>query len=208
MFVFEAYDTRDVSADGSLEACGAMWTQERLWVSKPLEGLVIILGLGILAAVAGAFILDDHRSNFWLAASALLGVASIAVWNLGKSLCAADCALTFLADGGMETPFGQPYGPRTWKIEGHHADIVSIQAQQGTVFQGMDALCSFEVCLYTTDGSIICLANGLRQWQAHKIAVLLTNALAEMQGSLATLSRRRTEPASAQAKHRSPAYID
>lgn len=202
MHSFEAEIKRNVE-DGELSAIGVVWTSVRYPLSSSMMGL----GLWALAGAAGAlglsFIVPPVRvEGVQMTSAGLFGVSclffAMADW-LGK----AKGALFFTADGSIKAPHGLPIQSR---IRESLRDIVTFQVDHNVPVRalGEDAATCHVVNLYTRNGNIIRIAEGLRREQAHKITVLLINALTEMRESLSRLAHTRR----AQPDRRMAALID
>lgn len=173
----------------AISATGLEWTQLHYAVVQTGAMALAIAAFGGAISAVGWLVNEQHRGPwesalFWLAAAAAITLWLINRFGLRKS------ALLFHADGRIEMPYGRPYRRFQKWIDGDHVHIVSIETQQSDVPANMREGGPFDVCMYAENGDTIYVAVGVQRREAHKIAVLLTNALTRLRDSKANPSRR------------------
>lgn len=170
---FSWHPIRERDENGDLLAAGLQWAEER----------------------------DVALAGYWLAGAVLLfvGTAALLLWLAGKGglLLVLACfgvvawlivsarrlpgrtrALVFHQDGSTSAPYGfNHYHHSHRHITGHNSNFVSIEARgQGST------MC--DVVLFTRCGETVYVAGWLHRDSAHKVAVQLTLALAELRECL------------------------
>jgi hypothetical protein len=168
---FRCHPIRERDADGHLVAAGVEWAEER---DIALAGFWVVgCILGPIGACALMFhVVDKGGLVFGLVCLGLLACLIVCARRLpGRTR-----ALVFHEDGSTSAPYGFAHAPRSHRrITIHNADFVSIEAQ------GHPAMC--DVVLFTRCGETVYVAGWLHRDSAHKVAVQLTLALAELRES-------------------------
>lgn len=210
MFTCERIDLRD--GDGELEATGVMWTEHREWLEFAMYGLVT---LGVLIAFF-AFLTAPMFGKFWWIPCGV-GVSTFLPFFW---LCRADFQgtprqLLFRRDGSMPAPLGFADSPAHFKsVSGLQSDVVSIEARKAPTQAGsLRTMHDHGVALFKRNGDVSYIAQHLLPDQAHKVAVQLTQALAELREDMAIgaigQGLREAQPhARGRTKPRVNAFID
>jgi len=193
MLGFDWKPIRERDAEGRLTAAGVQWTEMR----KGAFGTIItIANLSLMGSMAGCVHQQMFRhSNGNLAALWLLGLCVLCV--VAARLAPGRMrSLVFHADGRTAAPYGLAhYSLRFREMSGHNANIVSIEARAE---QSGDA----DVVTFSRSGDVAYVAGHLHRDNAHKVAVQLTLALAELRENLGG------EQAGGSAQRRAEALID
>lgn len=177
MLGFDCKPIRERDADGRLIAAGLQWTEQRRLAFGLLMqfGTWALLG-GVAALLAGA------SGPGWTMLGLTVCAMAIARLTPGRTR-----ALIFHDDGRTSAPFGFAHHPRRFReVSGSNANVVSIEARG----QGNEP---HYVAMYSRSGDVAYVAGRLEVDNAHKVAVQLTLALAELRESLA----RSMQPANA-----------
>lgn len=177
-----------VIEDGRLRSVGVRWTQPDIVGAKIWAAVyaVCFLAAGILFAVSRAV---ANGGEAYTHATIIVAIATTVLILLGDD--SVQTAVIFHDDGRTETPHGSPGFRRDRCIEGNHRYISNIQLEQGTRMYEVEAAQNFQVGLYCANGDIVVVGDLLRKNQAHKVAVMLTNALNDMRAQLSELPRKR-----------------
>lgn len=194
MFIFRASSIREVDPEGELTASGVRWTQNREWLSEPLMNIEYVLLLGICGAVFVGGV-NQPNSKLPLQAAGLMLAAGLVLWLAGRWLCTAKCGLIFYSDGSIAMPYGRPGYLWSTDIQGDHRDIFSIEIHNGAAPSGPKRETCFVVCLYFTNGDVIPVAEAMTQWEAHKVAAMLTEARTALRSAQASLPNRMSSNA-------------
>ena len=169
MLGFDCKPIRERDADGRLTAAGLQWTEQRcLAFGVPIQvGTWALLG-GIAALHAGA------SGPGWT----MLGLTACTTAFI-RLVPGRTRALIFHDDGRTSAPFGFAHHPRRYReVSGTNANVASIEARG----QGSDP---HYVAMYSRSGEVAYVAGRLEADNAHKVAVQLTLALAELRESMA-----------------------
>lgn len=175
MLGFDWKPIRERDVDGRLMAAGVQWTEMR----KSAFGLYItVANLSLMGSVGGCAHQQMFRdSNGGVVALWLLGLCVMCVVAARLSLGRMR-ALIFRADGTTSAPFGFAYYSSRYRaMSGTNANLVSIEARSDG---GADAY----VAVYSRNGDVTYVAGHLHPDNAHRVAVQLTLALAELRESL------------------------
>lgn len=165
---FDWTPIRERDADGRLTAAGLQWTEQR---RTAFGILVVISAIALIGAVP-----------------TLLVGASGATWGLFTLVACAMAiarltparkrALIFHEDGRTSAPFGFAHHPRRYReVYGTNANVVSIEARGHRNEP-------HHVAMYARNGDVAYVAGRLESDNAHRVAVQLTLALAELRESL------------------------
>lgn len=193
--MFECIRLDQKDSYGTLAANGVDWTEGT-------RGLSIVLGWFLLGmTVVGLILIWDWRRIWpeYPGLSLLAGVVALSSWSwpsrfdLPRLLIRK--SLRFFRDGRMEGPSRALVNGEWCKMAGDHAGIVSIETRMSPPKPvGKDehpAPPSYEIVVFMRDGDTWVVGGDLRQDEAHKVTVELTNALARMRESQAAGPRVR-----------------
>lgn len=173
---FEWQPIRERDAEGTLIAAGVQWTELRM-AAQVTCGIVVMLSFmgGVAAWLAGEVLKAEDTGMTALTFFAICGGALVG----GRRMRGTVRSLVFQRDGRILAPLGFAHYPARFReVDGHIDNIVSIEARG----QGLTD-CS--VVMFARCGDIAYVAGRLHQDSAHKVAVQLTLALAELRESLA-----------------------
>jgi hypothetical protein len=182
---FRTENIREFSpADARLTAAGLQWPERNVKVNAFLWVALWMGGYFAVACAVGTKAIDSPFMRGVSSWSAVLAVCAL----LGLWIARAKPrAMIFCTDGSIIDAAGEPFATRNGPLT-RIADITSIG-----VFAG-----DYEhfVVSYARNGKVFTIARGLDQWQAHEVAVALSNAMQEMRDSIGrdqagTRGRRR-----------------
>jgi hypothetical protein len=165
--MFEWQPLRERDVDGRLLAAGVRWSENR----GVAEALCLSLAVLVCMAGAGTILVSG------IGGALVLGLG---IWLWRSSFRIAGCKreLVFHRDGGMKAPLGfAHYHESCREILGHNADIVSIEMRK-------EGAGDIRVVMFFRSGDVVHAAGSLLPDEAHKIAVQLTLALAELREDL------------------------
>ena len=175
---------RERDRSGALSATGLEWGEARMWLCFPVMLVMACLFIALIC-FAVMFAKDSVNRIVWFTYFCADGLVVALLYEFIRRFGERANAVIFNADGSIETPFGRPEAWWIKSIDGDHRYILSIEAQhmERKPHEQCDPL--HEVVMYGADGDIILVAHKLTRRDAHKIAVLLTQALKEMREALA-----------------------
>ena len=190
----ESEPIRIRDAGGRLVAAGARWSEHRDFAEAGCLALAVLVCL----AGAGALVVSLIDGSPAIVGLLLLGLG---IWLARRSVRIAGSTreLVFDREGGMKAPLGfAHYQAYCREITGHHADIVSIETRN----QGAGDL---RVVMYFRSGNVVYAAGRLQRDEAHRLAVQLSLALAELREAI---SDPRREAGHGPASVRAEEFID
>lgn len=184
---FECHILREERPDGTLGGVGVLWTETRAWLWSLLA---VAGGLILPMLMLWSFIELQHqlvvlRTGFvhrasdiphWLILPALIGLEYICLAELWDRPMRWR-SLFFMADGSNRAPDGftrhRGYGAMPY----HQSEINSFEvlASREPLWHPVHI-----VAAYLRNGDVMHVAARLTAVEAHKVAVELNNALAEM----------------------------
>lgn len=184
---FECRVLCETRSDGSLGGIGVMWTETRawLWILLAVAGGLILPMLLLWSFIELQHQLVVQRTGFahrasdlphWLILPALIGLEYVCLAELWDRPTRWR-SLFFLADGSNNAPDGFA----------RHRGLVAMPYHQSEI-NSFEVLASREplwhrvhiVAAYVRNGDVMHVAARLTAVEAHKVAVELSNALAEM----------------------------
>lgn len=157
------------------------WTQEIEEATDLLDGALTWITVGCLGSVFLASFGGPDAEKLGMAAAGLFGLG-VALVLFGGRFCTEHCELTFHLDGTITMPrsfLGSLFfGPH---VLGDHHQVASVQAQETEVLKPEPHKPKrYEVWLYFDNGANFPIAGSLFKPQAHQVAVLLEQALADI----------------------------
>ena len=199
MFTCQRIDERDNA--GQLTATGVEWTERSLRLEAGMKLLLFVGLLVAVPAVAATFMLAISKGLWALVPAAIAAVAfSPFFWHHRVTGKGKPRSLIFRRNGTVSAPYGLPNWPKVREISGQQTDVVSFEAGQtlsNLEVQYTDY--SHGVLLYKRDGDMVVVAKHLHPSEAHKVAVQLSIAIAELRAALA-IDTARTGVRFTQAK--------
>lgn len=169
MLGFDCKPVRERDADGRLTAAGLEWTEQR---RSAFGILVVISTIALIGGVPTLLVGASHPA--WAMFALVACAMAIARLTPGRTR-----ALIFHEDGSTSAPFGFAHHPRWFReVSGSNVNIVSIEARGHRNEP-------HHVAMYSRSGEVAYVAGRLEADNAHKVAVQLTLALAELRESLA-----------------------
>lgn len=183
-FACDIVEERD--DDGRIAGIGARWTEARTWCEAAVHAVggvfffaSAMTGIGSLVLLAFA----PGLGVVGLAAAGLLLAVSYHVFWLGWRVPGRRRELTFWRDGGTCAPWGLS----TVELDDDdeiglpQSDILSIEAEQCVKPAKDDqTIYTHGVVIFYDSGHVVHIAHKLAPDQAHRLAVSLTTALAEL----------------------------
>lgn len=178
MFRFYAQRLNGVDEADNVIADLVRWSQESEedteTIIKSIQALTI--------ACLGALALSQAGPDGELLMMAAIGffVLGVLLLLFSSALCTVHCELAFDDGGALTQPRGSRivewmFGPR---VIADHREIATIQIQETEVLQpDPNKWKRYEVWIYFQDGGSMSVAGSLYRQQAHKVAVLLEQAL-------------------------------
>lgn len=165
---------------GRLAATGCRWEESRAWLETPV-GILVAVPLAVaIAGLVGLLVTSSKLLSFFAVLGGLAAAAAIGA--ITNPLMLRSRNLLFHDDGSVtEEHRGKPY---VWE-KTRHADVLSIEAVEKMVV------------IYTQGGDSIRVAQDLKPWQAHKLAVQLTLALKALRESKANANAAEPTPPAA-----------
>ena len=164
---------RDPRRGGRLVAAGGRWSEHRDFAEAGCLALAVLVCLaGIVGLVVS--MMDGSPA---IAGLLLLGLG---IWLARCSFRIAGCEreLVFDREGGMKAPLGfAHYQAICREITGHHADIVSIEMRN-------EGAGDIRVVMFFRSGDVVYAAGRLQRDEAHRLAVQLSLALAELREAI------------------------
>lgn len=198
---FECHYLREERPDGTLGGVGVLWTETRawLWTLLAVAGGLILPMLLLWSLIELQHQLAVQRTGFapqatdlphWLILPALIGLEYICLaelWDRPRRWR----SLFFLADGSNNAPDGFA----------RHRGLVAMPYHQSEI-NSFEVLASREplwhpvhiVAAYLRNGDVMHVAARLTAVEAHKVAVELNNALAEMRAHRARRALASASP--------------
>lgn len=175
---------------GRVIAIGVEWTEFNIWAAA-LDALVdgVCAIVGFVMALAG--VLAIISSALWLVVAAIgIALCVLPVVRRPFDLWRKPRSVIFHRDGRVELPEGFPYHSSIREMSQPHREIVSIEARAAYRQALDDPIYKHDVAVFRRDGDIVHVAWRLRADEAHKVAVQLTHALAEIR-ALESVGARR-----------------
>lgn len=177
-FPFPIDEIVERSHDGRLLTRGAKWIE--LNASRAAIAFLFLLGAPFFAYPflheifeIGVRVQSYHVAGVLIALAAMV----VACWVIQREICKRRSVI-FHVDGTIRTPFGFPANERLLEMPYDQADIGSIE----TVFNQDH---QWEVLVYMRNGRILTWTQYQSKYDAHLIAVTLTNALQEIRDTAA-----------------------
>ena len=167
-FPFSEIDERD--HDGLVIARGAKWIEFN--VDRFMKALFFTIGAALFSIPFAQEIMRQgvHAKAYNVQGVLMaLAVMSIAAWVMLRELRQRR-SVVFHVDGTTQTPCGFPGNERETEMLQEHAAITSIEAER---IKGDD----WAVQVYMRNGEVYTWTRYQSRFDAHKIAVTLTNAL-------------------------------
>lgn len=157
------------------------WTQEIEEATDLLSGALTWITVGCLGSMFLASFGGPDAEKLGMAAAGLFGLG-VALVLFGGRFCTEHRELTFHLDGTIAMPRSllgnMLFGPY---VLGDHQQISSIQAQETEVLKPEPHKPKrYEVWLYFDNGASFPIAESLFKPQAHQVAVLVEQALADI----------------------------
>ena len=172
---------------GRIVAIGVEWTEFNMWADA-LRALAcgVCLIVGVAMTLGGALATVSHGAWFFLV------FPGLAIGGFSQAMPEFDIrrtprSLIFHRDGRVEAAHGFGYWPKAREMSQPHSEIVSIEAR---AIDWYEAPFQYDVAVFRRDGDIVHVARLLRADEAHKVAVQLTHALAEIRASDSVGARR------------------
>jgi hypothetical protein len=185
--------------EGGLVGLGAEWTELRHRTLLVLTMLFCLFGLAAVGVLFWIRSSDEFVPGI-VVCLILSGFARL-VWKIGKRVSNARRHLWFCADGTIDFPF-------KWGVDVPMSAIANIGSAKSELLTDRDGAWHYEVNLYTADGDTIRIAEKMLRAEAHKVTVLLTDALAEMRAVLGSTLHRHVEPDHGSGESASRVLID
>lgn len=182
---FHAEPWHELDTAGNLVGTTVVWFREREQVSEAYEYLVLAMLSGFFTLLY--CVLSDTPQMSELVFLAMLVPVLLGIGYLGYRLCTARRELTFHDNGSLAVPrhwlTNWLWGPR---VLADHREVAVIQIQEQEYPDGKpqtpppNMRRRYEVWFYFANGYSMCIINGLFRGDAHHVAVLLEQALAEI----------------------------
>lgn len=191
MFRFYARPVQEFDEAENLVGTIVQWSQECDESSEDLMQFLTLIVAAFFGAVFLASFGGPQAEQIAMAACSLV-VLGLLIVLFGHHLCTVHCELTFYDTGAIAVPRGRLlgwlFGPR---VLGDHRQIATIQIQEAEMPYGDPQKPQhhrrkrYEVWIYFDDGWSFSVAESLFKHQAHHVAVLLEQALAEIRNAAA-----------------------
>jgi hypothetical protein len=184
---FECHYLREERPDGTLGSVGVLWTETRAWLSSLLAvaaGLILpMLMLWSVIELQHQLVVQRtgfaHRASdlpHWLILPALIGLEYICLAELWDRPTRWR-SLFFMADGSNRAPDGftrhRGYGAMPYRQS--EINSFEVLGSREPLWHPVHI-----VAAYLRNGDVMHVAARLTAVEAHKVAVELNNALAEM----------------------------
>lgn len=174
--------------DGRILATGVEWTEHQMWFDAlMLLGMFIGFVICAFATLAASMMIMHRGAPWWVAAG--IAVASLAslYWLHIAQIPGKPRSLVLHRDGRIEVPSGLLFHPKARFISGTHADVVSFEVRQtASDIEAQHTAYKHGVVIFKRNGDVVYLAGHLLPDHAHKVAVELTHAFAELRDGMAS----------------------
>jgi hypothetical protein len=196
IFACETLEQRD--DDGNLEAVGVRWTEARVFAESVLDTVGQVLAIGVFMAAVVAFTGAAIGKVPLELSLGLLGVSVVIFFGFiitSARLEGVPRELSFWRDGTCYAPDGlRCLAWRQDRLPWPVSDIENIEVEQTVKpVPGKDTVYDHGVRIMVRRGRIAHVAHRLEADDAHKLCMLLIEALAELRagaGSERVASRR------------------
>lgn len=186
MFPFYAEPWQELDEAGHLVGTTVVWFREREFCSEVYEILMMAIPIGFVALVYLSSLGTADATRFGIGAVGLL-ILGLGLFYTGRRLCSARRELTFHDNGAIAVPRNRLTG-RLWgaRVLGDHREIAVIQIQEEEFPDGdrqtppPNRRRRYEVWFYFTNGYSIRVIDNLVRADAHHVAVLLEQSLADI----------------------------
>lgn len=189
MIKFYARPVQELDEADNLVGTTVLWSQECQESSEQIDQFLMLIAAAFLGALFLGSFGGSQAEQIAMAACGLF-LLGLLIVLFGHHLCTFHCELTFFDTGAIAIPRG---GVRGWlfgpQILGDHRQIATIQIQEEEIPHGdpqkprHHQRKRYEVWFYFHDGCNYSVAESLFRPQAHQVAVLLEQALAEIRNA-------------------------